>query len=310
MPKAKRKSAPDGNELSEVQWAPISTVTRAPMMPQPPPLPPMTPGAPPPNPSSAFHSVSSEGPSTPGAVASDRGDNMLRASDLRVQPPVLPSNGPTDHHHHYIPTPTSSGRATPTNIHPGTGNPLQISNNYSTANPSHGRPFPGHDQPGPHSSHILPSIERPESSNGRHTPVAGSQPPPPPPEPNPFRFSKYSQPPPPPMLPPMHQSPLTHHHHHHHSPPRPENPHPPTSSAQPHQQRSLSDDEVRRLQRFMSLNWRVGVINHPPFARRNNHHGPAPNPEHGRRAAEDGPQIAGFVGSQGSLGQAGGQRPR
>jgi hypothetical protein len=57
----------------------------------------------------------------------------------------------------------------------------------------------------------------------------------------------------------------------------------------------------------MSLNWRVGVINHPPFARREH---PAADGEQPQNV----PPVAGFVGqTSGFPGPAGGgqgQRPR
>ncbi|OIW30542.1 hypothetical protein CONLIGDRAFT_642630 [Coniochaeta ligniaria NRRL 30616] len=276
MPRSKKKPGPVG-----VQWAPISTPDQAPMMPQPPPLAPMALGAPPTSTSGASASPSSEAPATSG-----QRDDVVRAGEPRGRPAVLPSNGPTSHHHHYIPTPTSSGRGTPTSAHPGASHGLPISN-YG-AGPSHGRPSPARDQPDP-SSLVLPSIERsPDWTNGRRMPEPQR---PPPPDREPFRFSKYSQPPRPPTLPMQQQQPPA---------PTLRSPsqayHPPTASpALPPRRRSLNDDEVRRLQRFMSLNWRVGVINHPPFARRS---------DHGRAEARP---VAGFVGqSQGFLGQ----RPR
>ncbi|KAB5547090.1 hypothetical protein GE09DRAFT_1224109 [Coniochaeta sp. 2T2.1] len=298
MPKAKKKPLPDGGAPAPgVQWAPISTLNRAAMMPQPAPSTSQPPPAPAPAPpasssSSAFPSPSSEGP--PSAPPT-----MLRGTDLRVnihhqqqQPPVLPSNAPplpsagSGHHHHYIPPPTSSGRGTPT---PSQG---PISNYGGGGGPGRA-PFPHHHHTQAATA-LLPSIESPgpgqggPRSTGRRTPAgarqgqghgeregSGMQP----------VYSSFKYPPPGPGMRQQH-----------------------TGSARPSptqedtamtgiggggetEHRSLTDDEVRRLHRFMSLNWRVGVINHPPFARRPQQ----PHPELGYlEGPGPGPQIAGF----------------
>lgn len=206
---------------------------------------------------SVFPSPGSERPPASGNVSYD--------SDLQAQPPVLPSNGPSgglNHHHHYIPTPSDSGHGTPTRAPSGASNGPPVPN-YDTPGPRHSQaPFPGADHHGP-SSHSLPIFDSPQLSHGRHTPASEHRPPHPPGE-QLLEFMPTAQPPLPPQYRPSAQG-----------SPSQAQPYPPspTEPIEPLEFRSLTGDEVRRTQRFMSLNWRVGVINHrppSPTARRTN----------------------------------------
>lgn len=262
MPKAKKRSAAESNGPMVTQWAPIATV----QMPQPPR---------PPRNTSAFHSPVSERP--PGSSI------VRRASDIRFQPPVVPGTGPTASLH-YFSDASSSGSGTPTGGWPGASNSPSIPN-YDTPSPRQSvSSFPGAEYHGP-GSHALPSVESssPQLSAGRHTPASEGHPPHPPGVQASGSRTPVQPPVPAQHRPSAHRSPNQARSH------RPR----PTRPTGPPQFRSLTGDEVRRTQRFMSLNWRVGVINHaptvvpryPPHSASNN-----------AQPQASGSQFAGFVG--------------